>query len=177
MIFSRKISALLVVGAALATAVMPGEVNAQQRSPLAQIGDVLQPSSVTLPAEADLVRLVDETMDIFVEGMKAKTMQGLLDHASVVVKKEITAARLDEIFKAFFAVPVTGKPLQGLAPVFSTGPERLSATAFKLTGFYPTQPQNVAFDITYIREGLGWRWVAINVRTQAAGQQPARPAS
>ncbi len=174
----KSILAALLFATAASSAALSSTASAQQqRSPLAQIGDVLQPSSTQIPAESELVRLVDETMDIFIEGMKAKTMDRLHDHASSIVKREVTPARLNEIFKAFFAVPVTGRPLQSLAPVFSKAPEQLNSTVFKLVGYYPTQPQNVTFEISYIREGLSWKWVALNVRTVPAQPVGAKSGS
>ena len=76
-------------------------------------------------------------------------------------------AGLDEAFKAFFAVPITGRPLEGLTPIFTAPAKFNSASTFFVEGFYPTQPQQVFFKLTYIRDGASWKWISINVNVPA----------
>lgn len=166
MLKSLFASALLLGGLAFA----PGSPVLAQSNPLASIGQSLQPSSQQLPSEAVQVRLVNETIDIFIEAVKARSMRALYEHASENVKREFTTERLDEVFAQFFKIAITGKPLAGLSPIFARPAEPIGASAFKIVGHYPTRPNNVTFEITYLREGTQWKWVAINVRTAPPGQ-------
>jgi len=164
---ASAIAALMIAVSAVSTS---NAALAQEPGPLSQATNALRSSVVQTPAEAEQIRLVHETMEIFLEGMKAKTFRALWDHSSQLVQRKFTAQRVDEIFAEFLKIPVTGKPLENLVPVFSAAPEVKGEGAIRLQGYYATQPQNVTFDITYIREGLGWKVAAIHVRILPAKQ-------
>ncbi|MEZ5850771.1 MAG: hypothetical protein R3D68_09010 [Hyphomicrobiaceae bacterium] len=165
-------SAITALMIAAASAAASSAAFAQQPGPLSRATEALRSSAVRLPAEGEQIRLVHETMDIFIEGMKAKTFHALWEHSSLLVQRKFTPQQIDEIFKDFLKIPVTGKPLQSLVPIFSVEPEAKGENAFRVQGYYATQPQNVSFDITYAREGLGWKVAAIHVRILPA-KKPA----
>ena len=142
----------------------------QPRNPLANIGQALQPVTQAIPSESVQVALVSETIDIFLEAVKARSMRAIHEHASVNLKREFSIEKLNEAFAQFFAIPVSGKPIAGLSPIFTQVATPAGPNAFKVAGYFATTPSNVSFDVTYVREGSGWKWIALNVRVAPPGQ-------
>lgn len=128
---------------------------------------------VRLPSEQEQVRLVHETMEIFMESIRLKSMEAFYDHASAAVQRQFTAASLSEAFKGIFTLNITGRPLQNLSPIFTTPAKFNSASSFIVEGFYPTQPQQAYFKLTYIRDGASWKWAYIDFNVPAANKTSA----
>jgi hypothetical protein len=169
MFLKSLITALVIAGGSLVS-LSDGASAQQPRSPLANVGNALQPVAQPIPAESVLVQLVSETIDIFLEAVKARSMQLIHEHASINLKREFTVEQLNQAFSQFFQIPVTGKPIANLSPIFTQPATAAGANAFKVVGHFATRPSHVHFDITYLREGTGWKWVALNVRVAPPGQ-------
>ena len=84
MTFKSLITALAL--ASTSVALMGTTADAQQvRKPLASLGQALQPSAVQVPGETDQVRMVNTTIDIFLEAVKAKSMRSLRERLVLLV--------------------------------------------------------------------------------------------
>lgn len=159
--------ASLAVSLALLAAISP--VTA---APMAGSEAVLRVESAgdanPLPSEAEQVRLVHETMEIFLAGVKARTFEALRDHASLQLRNQRTLESVNTALGFWFKANITGRPLDGLSPVFTKVPVRQGQSNVQITGYFATQPQRLLFEIEYAREGLGWRWTRISVNVDDA---------
>ena len=163
MSLKTALAALLVVTSVPAVLAAPGHRLAEA------IPSTFAPA-VQLPSEQEQVRLVHETMEIFMESAQLKSMAALYDHGSSIIQRQFTPEKLNEAFKSFFTLTITG----GLTPIFTSPAKFNSASTFIVEGFYPTQPQQVLFTLTYIRDGASWKWVSINVNVPASKTSSAR---
>jgi hypothetical protein len=72
-------------------------------------------------------------------------------------------AQLDEAFKSFYSLTITGDPLAGKSPIFSTDPIIDNNSNLVVDGYYTTSPSRVSFHLVYAMEGRVWKLVGINV--------------
>ena len=155
------LAALLLAGnAANSVAAEPSHARLPQAESLAK---------VELPSPSEQVQLVDNTMALFVKGLKAKSFEEFYDQVSIPFKKNVTLQSLDETMKKGFShLKITGDPFGGIAPVFTENPKMTSPLSFAITGYYPTTPVQLAFEMTYIREGLQWKLIHIRIAPRPA---------
>ncbi|MEZ0304198.1 MAG: hypothetical protein ACAH24_19405 [Hyphomicrobiaceae bacterium] len=79
-------------------------------------------NDVQLPSDDQVVELADNSMRIFMTSVREKSMRGLWDHISLRFREKFSVAQLDEAFKDFYDLQITGDPLAGKSPIFTAGP-------------------------------------------------------
>ena len=132
-----------------------------------------------LPPSADQARLVHETMRVLLECVKQQSLQALHDRAASPLREQVGLAELQKAFATVLALPVKGRPSDGLKPSFAPAEDLQDGVAFTVRGFYPTRPSRLRFDITFYRDGPEWRWIAMSVSVVPAkgGAGGTRPGS
>ena len=159
---AAALAALLALGGLLpATAAEPG---ADAR--------LVQTSAADLraPSDEQVVALADRSMRVFMASVREKSMQALWDHISPRFREMYSVAQLDEAFKAFYSLPITGDPLAGKSPVFSADPRLDVNSNLIVDGYYTTTPSRMIFRLVFAMEGRAWKVIGINVNVQPMGQ-------
>jgi len=128
-----------------------------------------QSSSTETPSETDLIDLVNETTDAFINSIKAGGFQILYDYSSRTWQKQTTVKDLDEGLSPFLKFTNDPKAINYLnlltskIPAFKKEPEITSNGTMRATGSYSLNPP-FEFTYKYIYEGLGWKLIGVNVK-------------
>jgi len=120
-------------------------------------------ADIQVPADEHVVELADRTMRVFMSSVRDKSMQALWDHISPRFREKFSVAQLDEVFKGFYGMTITGDPLLGKSPIFADTPIIDANSNLVVDGFYTTSPSRIGFHLVYAIEGRTWKLVGINV--------------
>jgi hypothetical protein len=134
-------------------------------------------TDIQVPSDDQAVELADRSMRVFMASVREKSMQGLWDHISPRFREKFSVAQLNEAFKGFFGLTITGDPLAGKSPIFAAAPVIDGNSNLIVDGFYATLPLRVGFHLVFAMEGRAWKLVGINVTAKppsapAASQSP-----
>ncbi|NND66137.1 MAG: hypothetical protein HKN19_01000 [Halioglobus sp.] len=120
------------------------------------------PAAKVVPADEEVVRLVNESTLVFAESVYEKNMGRFRNHISVLWQDQTDVATLDGIFAGFFGLESDLRVLRGFAPVFTAPPAIDDRGVLVVAGHYPTQPDKFHFEQRYIYEGVGWKLVGFS---------------
>ena len=166
----------LLAGLAGASTCALAETQAQPPAPPKQGAPAL-----VAPAPADFeaisIELTDTAMRTFIEGIRQKDFRVLGSIASLNFRKSYTPEQVNEAFKAFFAVEITGDPLAGKSPVFLKAPAIGQDKRLSIQGMYELADGLLLFQLAYVREGTGWKLDGLNVKSQPYNAPSAKPAT
>lgn len=166
----------LVAGLAGASTLSLADTPVQPPAPPSQAGPALAP-----PAAADLetvaVELADTAMRTFVEGIRQKDFRVLGSIASLNFRKSYSPEQVNEAFKQFFTVTITGDPLAGKSPIFLKAPAIGRDRRLEIEGLYELADGLLLFQLAYVREGTGWKLDGLNVRSKPYNTSTPNPAS
>jgi hypothetical protein len=123
---------------------------------------------IQVPEDEYVVELADRTMRVFMASVREKSMQSLWDHISPRFREKFSVAQLDEVFKGFYGMTITGDPLLGKSPIFAATPMIDASSNLVVDGFYTTAPSRIGFHLVYAIEGRTWKLVGINVTATPA---------
>jgi hypothetical protein len=104
-------------------------------------------------------------------------MRGLWNHASPRFRDKFSVAQLDEIFKAFYSLKISGDPLAEKSPIFTAAPLIDGDSNLAVDGFYATTPWRVSFHLMFAMEGRAWKLVSINVNAKPPPAADSPPVS
>ncbi len=97
-------------------------------------------------------------------------MQTLWNHISPRFQEKYSVAQLNEAFRDFFTLPITGDPLAGKMPIFSTDPQIQAGGNLVVDGFYATTPSRLSFHLVFGMEGRSWKLLGINVSAKPVSE-------
>lgn len=137
--------------------------NAQSQAPRDQLPVLASTAGIRAPSDDQVVELADRSMRVFMTSVREKSMQTLWNHVSLQLKEKFSVAQLDEAFKAFYELSITGDPLAGKSPIFTAGPMIDGNSNLVVDGYYTTSPSRVSFHLVFAMEGRAWKVVGINV--------------
>lgn len=146
----------------LAFAVLP-QVGAAAPAAPEQSLLLVSAGRVQAPSDDEVVELVDRSMRVFMSSVREKSMRSLWNHVSPRFRDKYSVAQLDEVFKDFYGLAITGDPLAEKSPIFTAGPSMDRDSNLVVDGYYATSPLRVSFHLTFAMEGRAWKLVGINV--------------
>ncbi len=135
------------------------------------------PHAPTPPPTPVSVELADTVMRTFIEGIRQKDFRVLGSVASLNFRKSTPPEQVNEAFKAFFAVEITGDPLAGRSPVFLAAPAIGKDGRLAIQGMYELPDGLLLFQLAYVREGTGWKLDGLNVKSKPYNAPSAKPAT
>ncbi len=95
-------------------------------------------------------------------------------------RKQYTPAKLKETFKEFSEKNVDIDIVTAMAPSFDQPPYVDQEGRLVLSGFFPTEPTRVAFEMDFIASDGEWKLIRLNVKlgpAQLSGPQPGPTAT
>lgn len=122
--------------------------------------------SPPVPAEADLRRLVTETLLDFNQAVQTKDFTMLYGKLSDLWKKETSPEKLQMNLQEFIDKKVDIGPIKNFNPQFVPPPLVNDKRVLVVEGHYPTEPSRVRFKLQYIRESTAWKLTAISVNVE-----------
>ncbi|WP_299487269.1 hypothetical protein [Acaryochloris sp. IP29b_bin.137] len=114
-------------------------------------------SPLRLPSEAEQVKLVNESVLIFAASVNDKSMEKFYSSISVLWQQQCTIQQLDEAFTSLYKLDLDLTVLKHFSPIFNNQPSIEENVVMPITGFYPTQPKQVHFELKYLYEGQSWK--------------------
>jgi hypothetical protein len=167
------------IGAAIAALLLFGSAHSADAATRAPSAPplVVASADVQAPSDDQVVALADTSMRIFMASVREKSMQGLWEHISLRFREKFSVAQLDDVFKEFYGLKITGDPLAGKSPIFTAGPVINDDGNLVVDGYYATTPWRVSFHLAFAMEGRSWKLIGINVNakppTSPAGGGPS----
>ncbi|MCW8857661.1 MAG: hypothetical protein OQJ95_09885 [Kangiella sp.] len=136
-----------------------------------KIYSILKPSSgiheetisAQMPSEQEQISLVKKSIQVFAEDVNRKSMKKFHAYISNLWQRQVTVAKLDEAFGAFYNIGADMTVLANYSPQFSQKPSINEDGVLVIAGKYPTKPSQVDFEQKYIYEGLGWKLMGFNI--------------
>ncbi|MGH8120686.1 MAG: hypothetical protein ACRESK_08740 [Gammaproteobacteria bacterium] len=123
-------------------------------------------TTVAMPTEQEQVKLVADTINIFVQSVNDKSMAKFYNHVSNLWQRESTPEKLNESFGSFYDLDADLTVLNNYSPRFDSTPAIDENGILVISGHYPTEPSRVYFEQKYIYEGLGWKLVGFNINVK-----------
>jgi len=136
---------------------------------------VASATQIQVPPDDQVVELADRAMRIFITSVREKSMRALWNHISPRFRDTFSVAQLDEVFKAFYSLSITGDPLADKSPIFTAAPLIDNDSNLVVNGFYATTPWRVSFHLVFAMEGRAWKLVGIKVNAKPPPDADAPP--
>jgi len=122
----------------------------------------LASSETPKPTTEDQLRLVKSTTHAFAEAVARKDFGTFYGGISAVWQRQITPAKLGQVFQGFVDSGADLLVLDHLNPVI-TGADFDSDGLLVVSGRYLTSPSTFKFENRYLYEGLDWKLAGLNV--------------
>ena len=119
-----------------------------------------------IPSNEELGRLATDTLLEFDRAVQAKDFTSFHTSVSELWKSEITLDDLQDAFQVFMAREIVITGIKDVSPVFSEPPTIDAAEILKLSGYYPTSPLRVLFNLEYTFEDSTWKLLGIGINLQ-----------
>jgi Ca2+-binding EF-hand superfamily protein len=117
------------------------------------------------PADAELRKLVRQTLMDFNDAVQSKDFSTFHAKASTPLRQQITPEKLREAFQAFIDRKVNIAPVKDVEAKFAGQPKVDGDGVMTVKGEYPTRPNRTAFQLKYFQEKGEWRVLGVNVDT------------
>lgn len=161
--------ALAAVGAALFVfAADPGACAEKEPGPTSRKGPSAAASSPAIPDGYKLNILIRTTLIALNQANQTGNYSVLRDLGTPQFQAMNTDTRLGEIFAALRSRNLDLSPVVFFDPKLVREPMLQAGGLLRLTGFVPTEPQRILFDMGFERIGDQWRVSAIVIDVQPA---------
>ncbi len=163
----------------LAAMAVPMPVVAQTTPPAARPQTTLPSSSVPIPGELELAKLIWSTMAAVDHANQAGNYSVLRDLAAPGFQVNNDSARLAEIFASLRATRIDLSNALLLAPTYTATPRFVEPGILQVRGLFGLRPTAISFDLYYQWSAGKWKLFGVSISPlQIASQQPgpANPA-
>lgn len=120
-------------------------------------GAQVEAASPGIPGQADQVVLIKRSMRDFAVSVDNKSMEHFRSTVSQLWQKQITTAKLDEIFGKIYDADLNLAVVDNFEPVIEPVSALGQNGELVLKGYFPTKPNQVHFQQKYIYEGADWK--------------------
>lgn len=142
-------------------------VNLKGTPPPMKTAGPTTPGGAAAPSEADLSKLVTETiLDFNTAIQSGGAFEPLLAKASQSMKWQIKPQQLREAFATFIQNRTDLSAVASAQPQFD-GPPTIEGKHMTVSGHYRVLPMFVLFNAEYMREGNQWKLLGLSVNTIA----------
>jgi hypothetical protein len=126
---------------------------------------LLQAETSKLPKDKELKTLVFDSLSAFNKAVQAKNFaQFHQEQLSPEFQKQVPLDKFTAAFQVFIDKGYDISNIAKSEPVFDVPPAIDSDGLLVLKGHYPTQPNKVTFDLTYVYESSAWKLLGLNVK-------------
>ena len=127
-----------------------------------------------VPTANEVKKLALDSLLLFNVAIQTKSFDNFYAKISQLWQKEVTPAELLQIFRGFIEQNVNIALIVKEKPAFDETPAVNNDGILVLKGSYPTQPNNVFFELKYVFEDESWKLVGINVQVKPAADAPPK---
>lgn len=133
-----------------------------------------QPAKASVPDDLKLIILIRTTLIALNQADLTGNYSVLRDMAAPGFQQANNAARLGEIFSDLRVRKIDLSPIAVIEPKLARAAFINEQGMLRITGFFPTKPEQVNFDLAFQPVDGQWRMFGISVKTSQA--QPPAPA-
>ena len=137
--------------------------------------DAVAQGAVTVPDKIELVKLVRATMSALNHANFTGNYTVLRDLGAPGFRAANTAARLAANFSDLRDRNLELSPLLVVDPIFTRPASFDERGMLRITGYFPTRPQRIVFDVTYQVAKNRWRLIGISINAESAEAASALP--
>jgi hypothetical protein len=116
-------------------------------------------SSPNIPGKADQVALAKLSMHDFAVSVNNKSMEYFRSTISQLWQKQFTTQQLDDVFADTYKMGLDFTILDSFEPVLEPTTTLGENQELILTGYFPTNPNQVHFTQKYVYEGVTWKLI------------------
>jgi hypothetical protein len=116
-----------------------------------------------IPADAELKKLVTESLLDFDQAVKDKNFTNLYNSLSQLWKDQTSPDALQKIFQQFIDKKIDISGIKEVAPVLEPKPA-IDKGLLVVQGHYPLKPDRVEFTLRYTLESSAWKLAGIRVQ-------------
>ena len=102
-------------------------------------------------------------MQSFAESVNDKSMEKFHSEISGLWQRQVTIDELNAAFGGFYDAGVDLTVLNNYSPRFNSRPSIDENGVLVIAGHYPTEPNQVYFEQSYVYEGLGWKLIGFKI--------------
>ncbi len=116
-----------------------------------------------VPPELELRQLVRDNLLLFNAAIASKSFDTFYDSVSLKWQDQLTKGQLQRAFQPFIDKQVSLAGIEKVDPIWDS-PVRLTTDGLlRLSGYYPTEPYRVHFDLKFLYELPNWKLFGIDV--------------
>jgi hypothetical protein len=141
--------------------------------PLAQAAPS-EENTAEVPTDREVKKLALDSLLLFNVAIQTKSFDNFYTRIAQLWQKETTPAELLRTFRSFVEQNANIAPIAKEKPDFEEAPTVNADGILVLKGLYPTQPNNVFFELKYVFEDESWKLVGIHVQTKPASDAPPK---
>lgn len=123
-------------------------------------------ASPSLPAQAEQIALVKQSMHDFLVSVDKKDMEHFRSTVSNLWQQQFTTEKFNQSFKAITDNGANWSALESVEPVLSAEAKMDENGVLLLVGHYPTKPSQVQFEQKYIYEGTAWKLIGFSIEAK-----------
>ncbi len=165
---SRKLT--LCLTAAIATLYLSTATAKAQFAAAATSQPPLQTQSNPSPDDPRLILMIRNAVIALNQANQTGNYSVLRDLGTPNFQMSNSPARLSEVFTTLRARKVDISPIMFFSPKFQSHPAMQDGQVLRLTGFFPTTPEQVNFDLAFQLFGDQWMLAAIAVNVAPPGE-------
>lgn len=131
-------------------------------------------NAVEVPTDSEVRRLALDSLLLFNTAIQTRSFEKFHSKIAQLWQDQISPDQLLQIFHTFVDGNVNISPIAKEKPNFSGPPTVNAEGVLVLKGSYPTQPNNVFFELKYVSEDESWKLVGINVQVKPGDDAPPK---
>ena len=114
-----------------------------------------------MPNDDELQRLTTSTLMELDRAVQAEDFTSFHKSLAEIWKAEITINELDTAFRSFIVDQASIGGIKDVSPVFDEPPAINKQDILALSGYFPTTPLRVMFELNYVYEDPDWKLIGI----------------
>jgi hypothetical protein len=116
-----------------------------------------------IPPDAEQRQLVRENLLRFNESIASKSFDSFYDSVSRKWQDQLTKGQLQRAFQPFIDKRVNLAEVAKLDPIWNSAPLLSPDGLLRLSGYYPTEPYRIHFELKFLYELPNWKLFGIDV--------------
>lgn len=116
-----------------------------------------------IPTTKEMNAIVGDTMKEFNQGLHKKDFGTFYANTSQLWQSQTSKEQVEHAFKAFVDAGITIDGFNNTTPVYDEPPRMNGEGALLVTGYYPTKPNRVIFNLKYTFELPKWKLLGITI--------------
>jgi hypothetical protein len=125
--------------------------------------------AIQVPSDEELQKMVKATLTEFSAAVEANNFKAFHATCGSAFQNQFTPEKLKEVFASFVKQKVVfAAAIAPLGATFSGKPSFDENHFLNVNGFYPTEPSQVKFEVSFVWEDDKWKCVGVNVNVEKA---------